>query len=736
MSNTKVIDVILQLKDKMTAPMNAATQKLKANATQYAKIGRDMQRTGRNIAKAGTTLTKMITAPAVALGAVAYKEFGEYDKQMRLVQSTMGATAEESKMLSETIKESASNSVYGMQDAADAALNYARAGYDAKQAADMISPAFNLAAGTATDLSVVTAGLGATMKAFGADSEEAATYTDVFAKAQAQAQTTVEDLFDASAKASALFETAGWNIQDLATATGVLGDAYISGAEAGNALKSGIANLSSPTSKALEWMDKLGIEITNADGTYKSFAETQEILHNAFENLSDAEQTQAATAIFGKFQMGKWLALIKRSPQDIQSMESALGSATNTAQEMSDSLMEGPGGAIEKLKSNWDIFKKTLGETIAPVITPLIEKLTEMMQAFSQMSDEQKQSIVKMVAFAAAVGPVLIVIGKLVIGAGKLFSTLGKLGKAVKAGTGLFKIFSTVSKGPFLGALGAIGLAIGVVIRNWDKISEKVGSFYQKVKPSLDKIMKLFNKVFGWIADIIDAIAMPALDLVLGAIQGIIDCLGGVVDFMTGVFSGDWSKAWEGLKNIAMGPIKAIDEALDGIFSKHASNLLDMFGIGLSDRSVEKNQKIRSYFYNNDLLNKGFELKSNGQGKVYIADRRGEDIPLPSNIENDLQHLASGTKNWKGGLVQISERGGEIVDLPSGSRVYPHDESVRRAFNDGVSTSHVINIPKLADQIIVREDADIDMIAAKLAHKLEKVSQNVGANKIGYQFQS
>jgi len=735
MANTKIIDVILQLKDKMTAPMNAATQNLKANANQYTKIGRDMQRTGRNIARAGSSLTKMITAPAVALGAVAYKEYGEYDKQMRLVQQTMGATADESKMLSETIKESASNSVYGMQDAADAALNYARAGYDAKQAADMISPAFNLAAGTATDLATVTAGLGATMKAFGADSEEAATYTDVFAKAQAQAQTTVEDLFDASAKASALFETAGWSIQDLATATGVLGDAYISGAEAGNALKSGIANLSSPNKTAAIWMNRLGIEVTKADGTFKSFEKTHKMLHKAFKGLTQEEQTQAATAIFGKFQMGKWLALIKRSPKDINSMESALGSASNTAKGMSDALMEGPGGAIEKLKSNWDIFKKTLGETIAPVITPLIEKVTEMMQAFSQMSDEQKQSIVKMVAYAAAIGPVLIVIGKLIIGAGKLFTTLGKLGKAIKGGTGLFNLFANVSKGPFLGALGAIGIAIGVVIRNWDKISEKVGSFYQKVKPSLDKIMKLFNKVFGWIADIIDAIAMPALDLVLGAIQGIIDCLGGVVDFMTGVFSGDWSKAWEGLKNIAMGPIKAIDEALDGIFSKHASNLLDMFGIGLSDRSVEKNQKIRSYFYNNDLLNKGFELKSNGQGKVYIADKRGEDIPLPSNIENDLQHLASGTKNWKGGLVQISERGGEIVDLPSGSRVYPHDDSVRRAYNDGVRSSHVINIPKLADQIIVREDADIDMIAAKLAHKLEKVSQNVGANKIGYQFQ-
>jgi hypothetical protein len=65
---------------------------------------------------------------------------------------------------------------------------------------------------------------------------------------------------------------------------------------------------------------------------------------------------------------------------------------------------------------------------------------------------------------------------------------------------------------------------------------------------------------------------------------------------------------------------------------------------------------------------------------------------------------------------------------------------VKRAYQDGLSMSNLsrvsVKIPKLADQIIVREDADIDRIATKLAHKLEKVSQNVGGNRIDYSFQS
>jgi hypothetical protein len=59
------------------------------------------------------------------------------------------------------------------------------------------------------------------------------------------------------------------------------------------------------------------------------------------------------------------------------------------------------------------------------------------------------------------------------------------------------------------------------------------------------------------------------------------------------------------------------------------------------------------------------------------------------------------------------------------------------AYKDGArsSTSNItVNIPKLADTIRVRDDSDIDKIAAALANKLEKVSQNLGGGEIGYSY--
>ena len=106
-----------------------------------------------------------------------------------------------------------------------------------------------------------------------------------------------------------------------------------------------------------------------------------------------------------------------------------------------------------------------------------------------------------------------------------------------------------------------------------------------------------------------------------------------------------------------------------------------------------------------------------GINKVKLPDwipgigGKGVTIPL-------IPKLAKGTDFWKGGIVQVHERGGEVIDLPRGSRVYPHDKSVAMARKQGQKESlKSIVISKLADTIVVREEADIDKIATRIVRK-------------------
>ena len=84
---------------------------------------------------------------------------------------------------------------------------------------------------------------------------------------------------------------------------------------------------------------------------------------------------------------------------------------------------------------------------------------------------------------------------------------------------------------------------------------------------------------------------------------------------------------------------------------------------------------------------------------------------------------AIGDRSWRGGLVQVHERGGEILDLPQGTRIYPHDVSMQMAKSGQGQT---VNLEKLADTIVVREDADIERIAEALVRKMKASAGNMG----------
>lgn len=162
---TRYIDAIMRFIDNFTAPAKLATEQMQKMSESAIKNGKNITKAGDAISKVGKGLTAAITMPLAGVAVASVQNFGSVDKQLRLVQATMGSTNEEASKLSDALKTAAANSVYSMQDAADATLNFARQGFNAAQAADMITPALNLAAGTGSNLSDVTSTLGNTLKA-------------------------------------------------------------------------------------------------------------------------------------------------------------------------------------------------------------------------------------------------------------------------------------------------------------------------------------------------------------------------------------------------------------------------------------------------------------------------------------------------------------------------------------------------------------------------------------------
>lgn len=454
-------------------------------STKVGKIGTSLERFGGK-------LTTNLTVPIVTAGGIAISKFAEVDKTMTLTNETMGNTAEEANMISQAMKDAAANSVYGMDEAATASLNFARAGLSAEEAASALAPAMNLAAGEGGNLDIVSGGLVATLNGFGDSFSNAEHYADVFANACNNSALDVDSLADSMSIAAPVFSAAGYSVEDAALYMGIMANAGIEAGEAANALKTGMARLVKPAKEGAEWMDKLGISITNSDGSMKDTATIQKELHDAFANLSESEQIAASSAIFGKNQMAKWLALINTAPSEVDSLAQSIDKE-GTATEMAEAMMSGFGGSIEKLKSTLDVLMTSLGELASQYLTPVIEKIQGIIDKFLALDDETKQRIIKIAGIVATVGPVILVIGKVISGISGIISVVSGLAAVLPLLAGPFGIV--------LAVIAAV-VAIGVLLyKNWDEIKEKASQLGDWIKEKFEFIKLVVTKTWEFIKE-------------------------------------------------------------------------------------------------------------------------------------------------------------------------------------------------------------------------------------------
>ena len=444
-----------------------------AGAQAVAAVGEKLKDVGAKISAVGQELTTKVTLPLAAVGTVAVTKFAEVDKTMQLTNATMGNTEEQANLLNQAMKDAAANSTFGMNDAATATLNFARAGLSAEQAAAALAPAMNLAAGEGGNLDTVSGGLVATINGFGGSFDDATKYADVFANACNNSALDIDSLSSSMSVAAPIFAAAGYSVNDAALYMGVMANAGIDANTAANALKTGMARLVDPAKEGQEWMDKLGISITNSDGSMKDSVQVQNELHDAFAGLSESEQIAAASAIFGKNQMSNWLALINTAPGDVSALSGALAEEGTTA-EMAEAMMGGFGGSIEKLKSSIDVAATSLGEALAPTISKVADAIQRAVDWFNSLSDEQREMIAKIGLVVAAIGPLLLVVGKVISLAGTIMTLAPAIGTAITVMTGPI--------GLVIAAIAAV-IAIGVALyKNWDTIKAKAQEIGDAVK--------------------------------------------------------------------------------------------------------------------------------------------------------------------------------------------------------------------------------------------------------------
>lgn len=245
---------------------SVAKQQVQAVADEMGKIGEKM-------AGAGDSLTMKVSLPIVGAMGGAVKTAADFEQSLAKVEAVSGATAEDMVLIKDKAAELGENTKFSASEVADAFNYMAMAGWNVDQMLAGVDGILNLSAADGLDLAATSDIVTDAITAFGLSAEDAGHFADVMAKASSSANTNVSMLGESFKYVAPVAGSLGYSAEDTAIALGLMANSGIKASQAGTALRTILTNLSKPTKQMYQYMDDLGISLTDSDGNMLSMGE-------------------------------------------------------------------------------------------------------------------------------------------------------------------------------------------------------------------------------------------------------------------------------------------------------------------------------------------------------------------------------------------------------------------------------------------------------------------------------
>ena len=475
--------------NKLNSALSNATGP-KAFAAELEEASKKLKDVGEGMTKVGDTLSKGVTAPIVGLAGASIVAFKQVDKGMDIIVTKTGASGEALEDMQNRAKDLATTIPTDFETAGSAIGEVnTRFGLTGDALEDLSGQFIKFAQINGTDVSSSIDSVQKAMDAFGLQASDASGFLDTLNVVGQNTGISMDTLTSLMTTSATAFQELGLGASDAANLLGTLE-------------KSGI-----DTSTVMAGLKKAQAEAA------KSGTDMSTVLQQAFSSSSDA------VSIFGS----------KAGPQLYAAMQSGVLSLDNFTAS-SDGLNSSMGSVSDTFTNTLDpidqwqltlnqlqITGAELGNSIATVAMPVLQelgtKVQEVGEWFNGLSEDQQQTIVKTLAVAAAVGPVLSVGGKLISGVGSLIGVVGNLVGGIG---GLTLSFNPV----MLAIAGAI--AAGVLLyQNWDTIKAGAEALGQAIADKWNAVKDATTEAWDAVKNAISDKINAAKDTVKGAIDAI-----------------------------------------------------------------------------------------------------------------------------------------------------------------------------------------------------------------------
>ena len=330
-------------------------------------------------------MSRNLTLPLLAVGAGAFKTSVEFESSMAKVKAVSGATGKEFKELEKKARALGSSTTFTASEVSSLQLEFAKLGFSSIEINEVTEATLNLAQATGSDLAEAAAVAGATLGGFQLQAKETTRVTDVMAAAFSSTPLDISSFRESMKNVAPVAEKAGVSLEQASAMLGVLAKAGIKGSRAGSALR--------------RILSDLGATGGNVGDAIKKLSEKGLTMGGAMDEVGRSAQTA--------------LLVLSSGTDDVDELTKSFENSSGKAKEMSDIMNDNAKGSIKEMMSAIEGVAISIGKILTPTLQNITKTITALAQKFESLSKPTQKIITGMFATAAAVGPLMYVLGGL-----------------------------------------------------------------------------------------------------------------------------------------------------------------------------------------------------------------------------------------------------------------------------------------------------------------------------------
>lgn len=446
-----------------------------ADITQFRKGMRDIRNeTGilsevtRGITGFGRTLTFAYTTPLLVMGTTAIQTASEFESAMRNINSIAGMSEGALADLSARTLEFGKTTRSGAIASAEALYTVFSAGImDTDDAFALMNTSVKTSEAGLADLTTTTNALISIMLSYGDTSEAMANRSSDALTRMVQVGVGSMDAFASSiGGVMPAASAAGMSIEDLFGDLAFLTQRGMSAAQAGVSMNAVLKKLISPTEAMSAAFHELGGD--NLPELIDQFGSVNEVIEALITN-ADGDLTE----LFAMFNTTQGQRAIAQFASNMEQWQTAQSDFNEGMQGATASAWE---QQMKSFAASWDLLKSAvqgagiaIGQTMMPVLQPIIKGLADLINQVSSANPEILGMGVAFLAVSAAIPPLLWLLGSLLSPIGLIIGGIAALAVAFETN--------------FAGIKDSVMNSIGGIVADLQPLITAVEDFWNALFP-------------------------------------------------------------------------------------------------------------------------------------------------------------------------------------------------------------------------------------------------------------